>query len=94
MITPEDIINIAKLSKLHVNEDELDSLTSDMKKIIQFADEIGKAQSECIESNVTEEPSNRLREDVVIESFEQELILRNVDGGKDGFFCVKKSSKK
>ena len=34
--------------------------------------------------------SNSLRDDEVIESYPQGKILENVDGGKDGYFYIKK----
>lgn len=93
MITRSDILNIAKLSKLHVDEKELEGLTCDMKKIIQFANEISKAQGQYTEEENTETVPDRLRNDNVEESFSQESILKNAQGGKNGFFCVKKSKK-
>ena len=38
MVTREDIENIALLSKLFVDEKDLDSLTEEMQKIVAFAD--------------------------------------------------------
>ena len=93
MITRDDIVNIAKLAKLHVDQSELDDLTSDMKKIIQFADEIGQAQADIPQENEIQKDNDRLREDSIIQSFPQDLILKNVNGGKDGFFWVKKTNK-
>ena len=46
MVTREDIENIAILSKLFVAEEELDNLTAEMQKIVDFADAINDAVEE------------------------------------------------
>ena len=43
MVTKEEIMKIAILSKLSVEEDEIDKLTKDMSEIISFADTINNA---------------------------------------------------
>ena len=43
MITRDDIRDIALLSKLFVSEEDLDGLTQEMAKIIEFADTINGA---------------------------------------------------
>lgn len=88
-IRKEDILNIANLSKLFIEEDELDSLAKEMENIINFADEINKAGAIKDNFDNINNLSNVLREDVVYESFDRDLILKNADGGKDGFFYIK-----
>ena len=44
MVTREEILKIAKLSKLSVTEEELDGLTAAMGEIIAFADTINAAE--------------------------------------------------
>ena len=38
MVTHEDVLQIARLAKLSIKEEELDALTKDMADIITFAD--------------------------------------------------------
>ncbi len=90
MITRDEVVKLARLAKLYVSEDELDAVTNDMTKIIEFADEISKAEVSDDDFDNINGLENVFREDVVKESLDRELILRNVDGGKDGFFYVKK----
>ena len=72
MVTREEILKIAKLSKLSVTEEELDGLTA----AGEF-DNINNLQ-------------NAFREDEVVPSYPRDEILKNVDGGEDGFFPVRK----
>lgn len=91
MVTREDVQDIALLSKLFVAEEDLDSLTQEMANIIAFADTINNASDEITEEfdNING-LQNAFREDEVIPSYPQKEILRNVNGGEDGFFPVKK----
>ena len=91
MITREDIQDIALLSKLFVSEEDLDGLTQEMANIIAFADTINNASDEITEEfdNING-LQNAFREDEVVPSYPQADILRNVNGGEDGFFPVKK----
>lgn len=94
MVTREDILKIAKLAKLSVEEDEIEALTRDMAEIIEFADTINMAVgAENLEdfddiNNIV----NAFHQDEVLDSFDRELILKNRDGGEDGYFLVKKRS--
>ena len=86
MISREEILNLASLAKLYVSEEELDSVTQDMAKIIGFADEISKASVENSDFDDINGLENVFREDEVKDSFDRDLILKNANGGKDGFF--------
>ena len=90
MVTKEEIMDIALLSKLHIDDDEIDDLTKEMMNIIKFADTINGYDGEVEEFDNINNLSNVFREDVVGESFLQSEILKNVDGGENGYFPVKR----
>ncbi len=96
MITREEVLKIARLAKLSVNDYEIESLTHDMTEIINFADTINTlVKDEDMEdfddiNNIV----NAFHEDVVEESFDRELILKNAEGGDDGYFLVKRRNAK
>ena len=91
MITQEEIRKIAKLAKLYVSEEEIGDLTEDMARIIAFADTINAAADTQEPFDSIQSLQNALREDVVRPSYPQEEILRNVNGGEDGYFRTKQS---
>ncbi len=92
--TREDIIKIAKLAKLSVEEDEIEQLTKDMSEIISFADTINTAvEDEDTEFDDINNIVNAFHEDEVIESFHRDEILKNREGGENGCFLVKKRVK-
>ncbi len=90
MILKEDILKIAKLAKLSFEDDELEKLTIEMDRIVNFANEINEANKLDIEFDGINGLSNSFRDDIVKKSFKREEILKNVDGGEDGFFVVRK----
>ena len=90
MVTREEILKIAKLSKLSVTEEELDGLTAAMGEIIAFADTINAAGAAAGEFDNINNLQNAFREDEVVPSYPRDEILTNVDGGEDGFFPVRK----
>ena len=90
MVTKEEILDIALLSKLEVTGDELDSLTDEMMNIIKFADTINSFDGEIGEFDDINGLKNEMRDDVVVESYDRERILANVNGGEDGYLPVKK----
>lgn len=89
MVTKEEIMKIAILSKLFVADDEIDKLTEDMGEIISFADTINNAADEGSEFDNINNLSNVLREDEVVPSLEREKILRNAKDSDNGCFLVK-----
>ncbi|WP_312702144.1 Asp-tRNA(Asn)/Glu-tRNA(Gln) amidotransferase subunit GatC [Sedimentibacter sp.] len=96
MVGKEDILKIAKLARLSVDESKIDEITKDMNEIIEFANTINTAvtddESEDFEgiNNIV----NAFHEDEVVESYDRELILKNREGGVDGYFFVKRRSEK
>lgn len=95
MVNREDILKIAKLAKLNVEENEIEQLTKDMSEIIRFADTINVAvEYEEIEFDEINNIVNVFHEDEVTGSFPREEILKNRDGGENGCFVVKRRIKK
>ncbi|MGD9568974.1 MAG: aspartyl/glutamyl-tRNA amidotransferase subunit C [Sedimentibacter sp.] len=95
MVNAENILKIARLAKLSVEEAEIEELTKDMSRIILFADTINLAvEGEDDEFDDINNVVNAFHEDVVIESFDREEILKNRDGGENGYFLVKGCSGK
>lgn len=91
MVEREEIIKLAKLSKLTLSEAEIDKLTEDMQSIVSFADMISKAEFDETDGISIENPQP-LREDVVVESYPRELILKNAPTPDDGFFKLPRRS--
>lgn len=89
MVTHDDIRNIANLAKLYVAEEDLDSLTEEMDKIIAFADTISAANAENSGFDNINNLQNAFRKDTVIPSFDRKEILQNAQDTDEGCFVVK-----
>ena len=91
MVTREDVINIARLSKLYIAEEELDDMTKAMADIVKFADTINSASEQGVEEfdNINN-LSNAFREDTVVPSFDRDVILKNANDIGEGHFLVRK----
>ena len=92
MVTREDVLQMARLSKLYIKEEELDALTKDMDNIIAFAETISTAQCEQTNLDNINNLTNVLREDVVVPSYDREEILKNAESQDEGYFLVKRRS--
>ena len=90
MVTREDIENIALLSKLFVDEKDLDSLTEEMQKIVAFADTINNVQVTPGEFDNINNLSNVFRKDEVKESLPVREILSNAPEQAEDHFLVRK----
>ena len=92
-VTKTEIEKLAKLARLRFSEEELETFTSELDHIIEFADTINQSVeggTEEIRSVGSQMVSyEELREDEVIPSLPNEKIVSNVEA-KDGFFSVPK----
>lgn len=89
-VTHDDVRQMARLSKLYVEESALEQLTEDMNQIIAFANTINAAASKTSDFDDINGLVNVLREDEVVPSFPREEILSNAESQDDGYFLVKK----
>ncbi len=91
MLSKEEVLKIAKLAKLSVRDDEIDKLTLDMSKIIEYADMISDASVTEVEVDDINNIENAYNEDIVLDSYDRDEILKNREGGENGYFIVRKS---
>lgn len=88
MVTKEELLDLALLSKLDISDSDVDKLLVDMEEIIKFADKINAASTSDVEFDNINDLKNIYREDKVIDSFSQDDILRNCKTVENGFFRV------
>ncbi len=92
-VTKSDLLRLADLAKLSFTDEELDKLIGEMDSIIAFADTINESvdggTDEIRSVSTCSVEAEQMREDIVVESLDNDKILSNVEG-KDGFFAVKR----
>lgn len=87
----KDIKHLATLSRLHLNDEEIDAYTKQFDEIVAYVDKIKEVTAESdfniIESN---EVKNVLREDIVNSYQNPEQIINEAPSHQDNFVKVKK----
>lgn len=88
-ISKEQVLHVAKLARLKLTDSEAENLTVDMESIIGFADKLNELDTEGVVPTAHAIPmSNAFREDVVVPSLNNELIVKNAPHAEDGCFVV------
>lgn len=91
MISREEILNLANLSKLYLDEAEIEDAREEMDGMINFANQINQFDLSDEETPTLSGYVSALRDDIVEASFAQEKILENTVDSQNGFFCVEQS---
>ncbi len=89
MLDKENVIKIAKLAKLELNEEEVEIFSKQLPKILEFIEKLEELETENIlpfyELIDKESP---LREDIPQKGLSQEEALSNAPEKANGFFVV------
>lgn len=93
MLDKQELENIALLAKLEIPEESFDSLLEDMQKIVEFANKIESADLNDEGFFGFDGLQNQFRSDEVVESFNQNEILKNCKTVEEGFFSVSLNSR-
>lgn len=92
-ISKEEMLHIADLACLNLNEKEIDKYTKDMQEIITFANEVNNINTDGVEdTNISNSKINAFRKDEVINFESRELLLQNAPSQEDGMFKIPKMS--
>jgi aspartyl-tRNA(Asn)/glutamyl-tRNA(Gln) amidotransferase subunit C len=88
-ITRENVLHLAKLSRLRLSDDELDSFQSDLARIVQYVEKLGNLDTTEIPPTahvaVSQAP---LRIDQVVSGLSNEAALNEAPRPRDGGFAV------
>lgn len=90
-VTRKEVEYIAELARLKFSEDELESLTSDMNRILDYMDKLNELDTESVKPlSHPLDIENVFREDKVGESISTEEALKNSSSKSDKYFTVPK----
>ena len=84
-------LKLAKLARLSLNDEQLDSLEKDLTSIVSFIDQLKEINTDKIDT--TSNSLNQdliLRDDIAENKLSNEDLLRNVPDSELGFFVVPK----
>ncbi|WP_136809150.1 Asp-tRNA(Asn)/Glu-tRNA(Gln) amidotransferase subunit GatC [Desulfosediminicola flagellatus] len=88
-ITREEVLHVAHLARLNLNEDELVKMTEQLDNILSYVDKLSELNTENVEPTTHAHKSvNAFREDVVLESLSREDSLANAPEDNGEMFTV------
>ncbi len=87
-ITKEEVVKIAKLSRLELKEDEVEFFASQMKNILELVNKLNEVSESLLEEEYTS--STPLREDEPEPSLDVEKVLLNAPSKRLNMFEVPK----
>lgn len=93
MVTKEEVLHVAKLARLAFNEEELQTLTTELNSVIGYIDQLKEVNVDGIEplENLNESmEENAMRGDIEQPSLPVAEALKNAPKSGDGYFLVPK----
>ncbi len=90
MITREQIIHLAKLARLKLNDEEIEKLREDLSKILNYVEKINELKLEDIEPLINIIEELKTREDEPAKSESNQLIIENFPEKEDNYLKVPK----
>lgn len=90
-LTRDDILNLAKLSRLRFNENEIEGFQSDLNSIMDYIDVLNEVDTEDVEPLVHINNNDiDLREDKIEKSLTSKEAMVNAPQSEDGALVVPK----
>lgn len=90
-ITREDVENVALLSRLRIDEKDMDKNIQELSDFLEYVDRLQQVDTENVAPTAHVLPlQNVFREDAVKPSLNRELALSNAPEQEDGYFRVPK----
>lgn len=90
-VSKEELLHIAKLANLTIQDDEMDQYLFNLTDILNFANIVKQAPVENLEETIgTTNRYNVFRKDEVIEFEEKEALLKNAPEQEQNMFKIPK----
>ena len=90
-ITKEDIIYVANLARLEIDERSIDTFADQIGKILDYVDTLNRVNTEGVPpTSHAIFLTNAFREDIETGHLNRESALRNAPAKEDGSFLVPK----
>lgn len=90
-VSKEEILHIAKLANLNLEENEVDSYIENLQEILNFANIVNNANIEGVEESIgVLEAKNVFRRDEIKQFEDIEALLQNAPEQEDNMFKIPK----
>jgi len=91
-VNANDVKKIAKLSRLHVEDAQLQPIAEDLNGILGWIEQLGEVDVEGVEPMTSAvDMAAPLRSDDVSDGGKRDQVLQNAPKSDDGFFVVPRS---
>ena len=87
-IDRKTVEHVAKLSRLELGEDEIETFTSQLARIVEYFDQLKELDVSKDEPTARAAEGALLREDEVVRSLPRGKALDGAPSARDGFFRV------
>lgn len=91
-VTKDDVKKVARLSRIAVPDDKLDTLAQELNGILGWIEQLNEVDIDGVEPMTSVvEAKLPMRDDVVTDGNIQDQVLANAPKSDDGFFVVPKA---
>jgi aspartyl-tRNA(Asn)/glutamyl-tRNA(Gln) amidotransferase subunit C len=92
VVTQKDVIKIARLSRLHVEADQLEPLAADLNNILAWIEQLGEVDVSGVSPMTSAVDMDApLRADEITDGNVRDKVLANAPKSEAGFFVVPRS---
>ena len=90
-IEDKDVLHIAKLARLKLADNELESYKKNLQEILDFADTINHVNTDDIGETIgINENYNVFRKDKIVQDSDKDELLANAPSQDEGMFRISK----
>ncbi len=90
-ISPEEVLKIAQLARLQINQEEVEQYATDLSNIMSLVDQMNKVDTQGIEPMAhPQDVEQRLREDKVTEENQRDRFQTIAPRAEKGLYLVPK----
>ena len=90
-LTPEEVLHIARLARLHVDEQEVSHYSRELTVILDYVAQLSAVDTSALDSpKHAELNENVLRDDLVTPSLDRDVVLRGAPLHDGVYFMVPK----
>lgn len=88
-IQSEDVLKIAHLARLEIQQEQVEAYTSDLSNIMNLVEQMNQVDTSDVEPMAHPlDQMQRLRSDVVTEVDQRDTLQQNAPDTEDGLFLV------
>ena len=90
-VSKEEILHIAKLANLNIEESEIDNYILNLQDILNFANVVNNANIEGLKETIgANDNCNVFRKDEIVQFEDREALLQNAPEQERGMFKIPK----